>query len=264
MKDYVGEYNNWTVDEFIEFADSLDKNTTIFDPFYNRETFMYQCMCASGYAWIDADQKICDFNDPSFMKLVGFAQTLPEYTDYESGRYNEYSADPTAFGREGRFMIEEIYGVDAQYLFTNGFYTFDSPIHITGFPSADRKGTSIVLEKVAVLNNDSEDLDAAWSFAKLLLSEKYQNRTDMGLYPVLKTALYDRCMEGMRADERVTKEDFEELYDILTTSDRLYFTDYELTNLVTSTVMDGCSSRKTPEQIATDVQKAVSEYLESK
>lgn len=259
--EYVGEYDNWTVDEFIEYNEGLDKNSTMFDPYMNRETFLYQLMCASGYSWVDPDLKICDFNDPSFMKLVGFAKTLPEYTDYESARYNKYSEDPMAFGRDGLYRIHEIYGVDAEYLFTNGFYTFDAPMTITGFPSADRKGTTIILEKVAVLNNDSEDLDAAWSFAKMLLSENYQTKDDMGLYPVLKSSLYDRCMLGMHADDRVTKEDFEKLYEILTTCDRMYFSDYELTNLVSETVKDCMNRWMTPEQIATEVQKVVTDYL---
>ena len=263
-KEYVGDYDNWTVDEFIEYNESLEDNAKMFDPYMNRETFVNQLMCASGYAWIDPDLKICDFNDPSFMKLIGFAQSLPEYTDYESTRYNEYSEDPQAFGREGKFRIDEIYGVDGQYLFTNGVNTFDAALNITGFPSADRKGTTVILENVAVLNNDCEDLDAAWSFAKMLLSEDYQTREGMGLYPVLKSSLYDICMLSMRADDRITKEDFEKLYEILTSCDRLYFADYHVTNLVTETVIDCCGGRMTPEQTATEVQKVVTDYLSEK
>ncbi len=260
-KEYVGDYDNWTVDEFIECSESLENETYMFDPNMNRETFMYHCMCAGGYAWIDPDQKICDFNDPSFMKLVGYAQKLPEYTDYESARYNQYSDDPTEFGRDGGFLIDEIYGTDAEYLFTNAFYTFDLPVNITGFPSADRKGTTIILDKVAVLNNDSPDLDAVWNFTRSLLSEDYQTKEHSAQYPVLKSALYDKCMLGMHADDRVTKEDFEKLYEILITSDRKYFADYELTNLVTQTVCVSIQRRMTPEQIATEVQKVVTDYL---
>ena len=263
-KNYVGDYDNWTVDEFIEYSDGLDDDSTIFNPYYNRFYFMSECIQFSGYLWIDKDFRFCDFNDPSFMKLVGYYQSLPQDTDFESERFIDYMEDSVAFGRDGRYRINKGYGYSFDIFYRDANYTFDSPAKITGFPTSDKKGSAIILENIAVLNASSDDLDTAWSFVKLLFGKEYQSGNDYRSFPVLKSALREDADSAAEADNEVSKDDAESLYRILTTTDRLCFTDGEIITLVYSVVNEGTDKGKTPEEIATDVQKSVSDYLSEK
>ena len=289
-REFFSDIDNWDVDTFLEYAESLDpEQSLMMSMFETRSEFISDMIKYDGYCWVRSDEYTCDFNDPSFMKLLGYAASLPEEVDFESIHMQNYwdgSDDMMATGEVRMYL-------NYMNIFKEGYYdAFVSckgePVFI-GFPSPDSKGSVITYTPYYLLKADSLMLKESWDFIKQVLLSDYQNSQDHYSIPVLKSAfdsLMDQCDEPFNYTSEVngsysyiptyivdgesveadlmTQEQIDEAKDFIYSIDRHAFEDPDITELIISEINHGLDMGNTPEQIASSVQIAVQGLLDQR
>ena len=289
-EEFLAGYENWNVDTFLEYVDALDPDEAIpFNMFEIRENFLDDMLRYNGYLWIDRDGYSCDFNDPSFGRLLGFAKTIPTEIDYDSIHMQNYwdgSDNMTATG-EVRVNLEYMSSFKDSYFDT--YADCQGNAVYVGFPSPNSQGSVLSQMNSYVIKADSIMIKESWDFIKQLLKYDYQTSEGFFNFPVLKDAFEVR-MEECSSPYVYENEDGEEyeytpVYymsdneipiplmnddqikaaeEFIYTIDREEFLDPDLENLIISEINLGFVNGNTPEEIASSVQVLVQNYLDEK
>ena len=285
-KDYLDGHRNWTFDEFLEYSDEVTSNgDMMFSPYMVRSTFLSDSLYVNGNSWVNTDFGTCDFNDPSFMKLIGYAMTLHETSNYDSDVTDFYWNNNDRLYIDGYVRLDDAYIYDLHSFYFNEYFELRCRPYIVGFPSVDGCGSAMLYYTSFVMKPDSWNMDEAWSFAKMLLGEEYQNSINDGL-PVLKSALLNQCKRAFDLDdpsseyynsdiyyyvdgemcemEIPTDKEIEEYVEYFLSIDKIFFNDFDIDNTVTLAVANGSMQGKTPEEIATSIQMDAQAILEDR
>ena len=288
--DYVSDCRNWNVDDFLEYSDSLDPEQSImFTMFETRDNFLEDMLKYDGYCWIDRDHYSCDFNDISFMRLVGYAADIPKDIDFESNHMYNYWDNSEDMYYTGEVRINLSYITSYKDDYYNAYAACKNEPVFVGFPSPDSQGSVITYTGYYLLSSGSPMLDKSWDFIKQVLLTDYQTSDEIFNFPVLKSAFEARmadlstpvvlvnedgeeydCMPSYELDGEwlevplISSEGISEAEDFICSIDRLSFEDRELIELIKSIINDGLDSSLAPEQIASSVQLAVQEVLDAR
>ena len=284
---YMSGYENWSVDEFLTMDEELKASGAhMFDPFVNRERFVEEMMHLTGSAWVNMDSCTCDFTDPSFMKLIGYALSLNEYYSYD-GYGDDYWRREGEMRENGYIRLNMTRIPGPLSMVSNGYSYFNDKPAYVGFPSPDHEGSAIWFDYNVILKADSEYLSESWNLVKKFLQPEYQN--DAYTMPVLLDSLekefdeYHAEVIGYddQGNEVMGPPTYcfgEEEYEVPTLSNmemdiyysqilsvsNLYFTDEEIIDMVKQAVSEGSMQGKTPEEIASALQLQVLDYLNEK
>lgn len=289
-EEFLAGYENWNVDTFLEYVNALDPDEAIpFSMFEIRENFLDDMLRYNGYIWVDRDGYSCDFNDPSFGRLLGFAKTIPADIDYDSIHMQNYwngSDDMTATG-EIRLNLSYISSFKDTYFDT--YAACHGNASFVGFPSPNSQGSVLSSMSSYMIKADSIMIKESWDFIKQLLKYDYQTSDNIYNFPVLKDA-FELSMEACASPYVYTNENDEEyeytpVYYVEDTEiqiplmtddqvkaaeefiysiDREEFVDPDLENLIISEINLGFANGNTPEEIASSVQVLVQNYLDEK
>ncbi len=284
---YMSGYENWMVDDFLALDEELRASGShMFDPFVTRERFVDEMMHITGSSWVNLDAGTCDFTDPSFMKLLGYALSLSEY--YSTDGYgNDYWEKEAELRENGNIRLAFTRITRPVYMVSNGYSTFNEKPVIVGFPSPDSEGSAIYYDYNMLLKADSEHLSEAWDLVKRFLLPEYQE--DSYGMPVLLECLEQQmadCNEDVTTidengdsvtgpltyyfnDEeyevpQLSDSELKQYYDQLLSVGSLYFTDTVIIDMVKTAVSEGSIQGKTPEEIASQLQLQVLDYLREK
>ena len=285
--EFFGETSDWTVDDLIEFSlRAENENTMLFQPYLSRRFFVEMMMEMSGYEWIDPDNKTCDFNDPSFYKLVGYAMSLPEYADYASEKTMLYNNDYDTFMREIGYKAATCYDSKISDIINDGYSTFGCEPVLLGFPSVSGSRPVVRFYDFYAINADSKLIEDAWDFVKVFYSEEYQEKAERYSLPVLKSVFeesvrsslgYGRYFEEYGFDEDyipeyyfggeyyelppVSEEQIDAFLEHVYSARNCELNDAALLSLVEDIICENADGGKTPEEVGTLVQAAVQDYL---
>ena len=288
--EFVSGYENWDVDTFLEYSDSLDPEESImFTMFETRSNFLEDLLKYDGYCWVDRNKFTCDFNDPSFVRLLAYAQTIPEYIDYDSVHMSNYWNDSYKMYASGEIRVSTSYMADFKEGFTDAYANCQSEPVFVGFPSPDSQGSVITYYNTYLLKADSPLLDDSWVFIKQVLQSSFQNSDKIVNIPVLKSAFEEKmadCANPFTSTNEageeydfmpsyysdgdwldvpvMTSEQIEYGKEMICSIDRACFEDQELMELILDEINSGFNSGETPEQIASDIQLAVQEVLDQR
>lgn len=173
----VGDRTGWNAEEFSHVLAALPEGMEVVSEM-SRQDYIAAYMDACADEIIDYESGTCHFNSPDFITALEFAATLPETAEvYGEG---EYTVDPQGYMFDSRYiedkvLLQPVSVIRIKDLCSriNGALGEDGSY--IGFPSDSREGGVLQIYGTSfVLSSQSDCLDGAWSFARYLLTEEYQ------------------------------------------------------------------------------------------
>lgn len=206
----LGDRDTWTIQEFIDFADSLPEDTNVIGEL-TRDYFMSMVMQYNGNDFIDMATGKCSFDSEDFISMLEFAKTLPEELsedyygeDYWMNYESQYREDRTIL------MPTHIASMRDMNTYMNGYFGED--VTFIGFPTSSGNGSIISAYDSFVLSSKSKILDGAWEFVRYYLTDEYQKSMDWG-FPVSKEVFMEKAKEGLGRPYWVNENGEKEYYD---------------------------------------------------
>jgi ABC-type glycerol-3-phosphate transport system substrate-binding protein len=178
QKKYVGDKENWTVDDFISHWEQMPEGSTI-DTAVNSENVYYTILRANLESFVDYENAEVHFDSPEFKKILEFCNRFPSNNgqkgecDYESPIFVEqriFSGIMSA-----KWFCETSDDTEPEALNTS----FDAPYTMVGFPSSDGEGAfffdSSGIGRYSIsAKSSSEKQEGAWQFIRTLYTEEFQ------------------------------------------------------------------------------------------
>lgn len=211
----VGKERGWTMEEFQSLMDSLPEGTQGFGD-VSRDNFLSMMMTFCGVDFIDPTTGKCSFDSPEFLNILEFAKTLPDGSSEGSVAMDDsYWKDYETQYRENRTVLMRVSVSDVSNLNYTIVGGFGEEITFIGFPNENRNGSVLAATMSYVLSARSKNLEGAWEFVKVFLSEDYQKKISWGL-PVLRSAFLEKAQEATKRpyylDENGQKVEYDNTY----------------------------------------------------
>jgi len=179
----VGDRSGWTVNSFNEMADSLPEGVAPLAGM-SQSQLLSASLSGSLQSFADVSSGKADFNSASFLSMLEFAKTYG-IKDTPDNNNNVAIVDDLDLARNHALALAHCY-IHSAYDYERIEAAFGEPVSIVGYPSPDLAGALCVPGGIFAVAASSKYPDAAWDFAKILLSENIQENV-MGI-PVLKSA----------------------------------------------------------------------------
>lgn len=286
--EYLDGMTSWTVDEFLEYADTAEANgDKMFNLYTSRQEFISGLLDQCGYEWIDMDRLSCDFNDPGFYRLIGYSLTLPEYIDYNGEYADFYWENYDHIYMDGYVRLKHLSITDFKSDYFSSYADLNAAPVFIGWPSSGSNGSSISYSNYFMLNKNSLLPDESWDFVKYFITD-YQNTDKYYGFPVLKSSLEDVLGSATKpySETGSDGEEYEYTYnyyvdgeecavpvmshsqvkeyeDFILSVDRLYFNEDEIKEIITEELNNAAQEGKTPEETASRIQIRVQDYLDT-
>ncbi len=284
--EYLDGRTSWNVDEFLEYAESVDSNgDRMFNIYNTRPEFISGLINQCGYEWVDMDRLSCDFNDPGFYRLIGYSLTLPEYVDYNDEYADFYWENYDHIMMDGYVRLKPLTITDFKIDYFCAYADLNEAPVFVGLPSSGSNGSSIGYSNYFMLNKDSLFLDSSWDFVKYFITD-YQNTDLYYGFPVLKSSLEDVLVSATKPytetgsdgkDHEYTYNYYvdgemyevpimdrsmvQEYEDFILSVDRLVFNEEEIWEIINEELYNAAMEGKTPEETASRIQVLVQDYL---
>lgn len=173
-KEYVGDKQNWTVDEFLEHWNAMPDNATISGS-RNAEDIYYDILRSNLTSYVDYTKAEVYFDSSDFRKLLEFCGSFEsnygEKTDLDYNapnfisvyKVNGFSSSLLGYNNSGtnETLVSHI---------KDGEYT------LVGYPGSDGQGSYISTngEYSICSNSSKEKQSAAWEYIRQFYIEEYQ------------------------------------------------------------------------------------------
>lgn len=166
---YVGEEENWTVDDFISHWEQMPEGSTV-NGSLNSENIYYDILRSNLETFVDYENAKVNFNCLEFKKILEFCNKFESNNgqktewDYESQRF------VLVYDLSG-IMSAKVFGEsDSIGLNTNPPYT------LVGYPSPDGQGAFFTSDFTYSISAKSspEKQQGAWEFIRQFYTEEYQ------------------------------------------------------------------------------------------
>lgn len=174
---YVGDKENWTVDDFISRWEQMPEGSTV-NGSRNSENIYYDILRNNLESFVDYENVKVDFDCPEFRKILEFCNRFESNNgqkcewDYESPKF------VVTFDLSG-IMSANVFG-DSREIGLN----FNPPYTIVGYPSPDGQGaffTSNFMYSISA-KSSPEKQKGAWEFIRQFYTEEYQLNNVMEKY----------------------------------------------------------------------------------
>ena len=173
--EYVGDKQNWSIDEFLDHWEKMPDDTTISGN-RNSETIFYELIRPNLPSFVDYGNASVNFDSYDFRKMLEFC------SEFESTNGQKANLDYSAPNFLSKYeingysaavinTIEPISNEQSYSHIKDGNYT------IVGFPSSDGEGAYLTGSgiKCSICKTSSkEKQNAAWEFIKQFYTEEYQ------------------------------------------------------------------------------------------
>lgn len=214
LESVIGEYaENWNTDAFLELANSLPENTSMFAGDITRGSMLEILMTAMYGEFINVNTGKCTFNDGKFAKLLEYCGTLRDKSIYETVDWDNvddsFWQDMNDAPAEGRVALTNYYFSSFSDLTSLMNYNLKTDkITLVGYPT--ESGNPIIADSGSsiAVSSRSQVKDGAWQFVKSLLSKEYQDNLEWE-FPVLTSSLI-KLMEKQIEDDQEAKKREEE------------------------------------------------------
>lgn len=259
--DVLGELDGWTLDECIQFLETIGYKDYLFGPNISRSVVLVaQFLPYYTDSFLDWETGECSFDSEEFCKLL---ELIKEYAPSEQ----EWEpTEETELFETGRQLLYEkpIYAVNSVQEFTQ---IIGEPCFI-GIPRSDGSGSAFMYEQSFSISSLSEHPDAAWDFVSILMQEDYQ--LDMAGFPVVSDVLetylqsgedITYILDGNITVGETTEEDRELTRRLINETDRMVQYDYALMQIVREEAEKYFQDLKTVEEASENIQNRVSLYM---
>ena len=275
----IGEQSGWTVDEFVEMADSLPVGTVALGD-RSQSNLLYFALSNSYNDYVNHSSKQVCFDSDNFMKLLNWAKTYGlDDEKYENGEVfvDEYTLLQnrqlalTSAGISHPNNISQIWN----------YFPVGEPLNFVGYPSPSRPGPSVdLLTRYSILSN-SKYAEGAWEFIRICISEEAQNEiveNEQGI-PILKSSvdyLLDRALYPEKYDwvddmtgegympDAVSEEDAGIFIDLMYSANSQTYMDSNLWAIIQEEVQAFFNDQKTVEDVAVIIQNRAQTYMDEK
>lgn len=162
---YVGDKENWTIDEMIEHWNAMPEGSTFNG--HTTKDYVYMTILRNNISsFIDFENNTTNYNSPEFIKILEFINSF----DAPEGYKQEINWNTPHF-----IMNFPIYGFED---FHDSLWNEQNePVTVVGYPSPDESGILIDSSgfKYSVCEYSSPEVkQGAWEFIKTLVSYDFQ------------------------------------------------------------------------------------------
>lgn len=247
--EFVGERSGWSVEDFVEAAESAPDGITIFNGF-NNESALLEILSASVNSFVDLENHTCDFESDEFISLL---KIIHSKQTYESSEYDES-------GILGNHCLLDFVGYTGSHI-TSSESSQEHEITPVGYPGVSGSGAAMSYADGSFwgIYEGSTQKDAAWSFLKTLLTEEYESEYIRG-FPITVDS-FELCVQHIRDKDILDKEELDDLISIIehTTTTRNY--NSPIIKIIMEEVPYYFSGEKSAEDVAAIIQNRVQTYI---
>lgn len=289
--DVVGDTPGWTYEEFDQALASMPEGCQAFDVYTTKDSILTTCLALDMDDFVDWSSGECSFESQQFIDLLNFANKFPAEFDYEN--YDWSTAESTeSLIAQGKQMLLAAYISqfnDIQYY----DYYFKDATYI-GYPTANGVGNMLNVNGGLAISSKCANKEAAWEFVRTVLTEDYQKElyalpTNLNAYNSLledaMTPEYQKDAEGNillgESGEKIqvsmggmgtatgeviefyalTQEEADKLWDVITSTTKLYTSDEEIRNIVTEQAQAFFAGQKSAEEVAKLIQSKANIFV---
>lgn len=281
----LGDRDTWTIQEFMDFADSLPEGTNVIGEL-TRDYFMNMVMQYSGNDFIDVATGKCNFDSEDFISMLEFAKTLPvELSEDYFG--DDYWMNYESQYREDRTILMPAYIANMRDMSTyvNGYFGED--VTFIGFPTSSGNGSIISAYDSYVLSSKSKNLEGAWEFVRYYLTDEYQKTADWG-FPVSKEVFMEKAQEGLGRPywvneetgekeyydhywnvngesvilDPLNQEQLDQLVEVVTSADALYYYNEDIQNIISEEAAAFFEGQKSVQEVVKIIQSRAQIFVD--
>lgn len=272
---YVGEKENWTVDEMIEHYNAAPENVS-FNMEHDKYGVFMNTIRGNLGSFIDYEKGTANFDDPEFIKILEFCNRFGE----SSSIANDVDRTAPLFLRQNAIYSFQGYHMDLWEFSSKG-----DECTFVGYPSDDGCGAFIDVGYAfsICLSADDDVKRGAWEFIKMMTSEEVQNEmlednSVDGLFPINNKSFEKSAKDCMGTGENIismqgteydigylTEEEYERLITYINNTKKVKTTLYtELYVIIDEEVRKFFNGEYTAEEAAAMIQNRASIMVSEK
>lgn len=205
---YVGEKQNWTIDEMISAYENREKKDMQFSINDYKNNMFYTAFLSNLNSHVDYVNKKFTYDKAELVKLLEFINTFEDEPNWEDPAIMEetqFEWDNYQTGMiKDKYLIYDagVYDFRSYHELTAGIFA-NEPITFVGYPSADGSGIKLNMsDLVFSIVSNSSNKDACWKFIRQFLTEDYQSpngdNSNIWNFPVNKNA-FDKLAEQSKS-----------------------------------------------------------------
>jgi len=269
----VGDRTSWTLADALELLETMPEETSLLPP-TDREAFLRTMIAYCGGSLIDTGSVKCSFQSQEFTDILEYAKNLPEEPDPETCG-EDYWRNYEVQYREGRTVLAdmEISSFEDAPYYANDLFGAD--VSYIGFPCGNGSGAYIRAQEAYAISAHSKYLRGAWEFLRYYLTDEYQSNLETGL-PVQKKYFLESSLKILNKNQNhytnaesgtpefLTEEQLAKLIQFILSTDRCYYTNEDIMNIVIEEAGAFFSGNKTAQETAEVIQRRVQLYLDER
>jgi len=162
----LGDRTHWTLDELLDYAESLPADEDLMWQAYNSNAAEY-ILGPAGYSmFVDFDTHTSSFDSELFVRYLKFAASLPDNYLHYNERHSPYPKEALAGGKITLGHISEICS-SRDWLRLKGHFPQWGHT-VIGFPSDSPASSYATAEWAFVITSFADDSDEVWEIVKKL------------------------------------------------------------------------------------------------
>ena len=257
----LGSYPGWNMDEFIAVFDANPQADKAAGAWSSKIYFLSMLLTYNWDDYVDRETGAAYFDSKKFINLLELANTFPSETD------NDPNIPVNTFDliSEGRQIMEMMpFGTVAAIEFFRTM--FGDEIVFKGFPTEKRNGNSFTLRTSIAITNTCKEIDAAWEFVRMFLTEDYQRDFTPRSFPINKELFEERLYMAMHssggAGDPLSQEEVDRFKSAINNTTRLRGdVNQTLWEIVTESASEFFNGQMTAENAARIIQSRATIYI---
>jgi len=269
----LGSDPGWTVDEFLAVFDENPQADIPMGGYISKDMFFTNVLRGDMDKFIDWESGAAYFDSDEFIALLETANTFPMDINEDN---NRKMIELVATGRQ--IMLMNFFtGVSDLPTYRT---LFGGDLVIKGFPKINRDGNDFVPMSCLAITSNCSDIDAAWEFVRIFLTEDYQrNGTPDWMFPASKVVFDQRLEKAMIPTEgsgsasfsgggmleienpELSQAEADTVRAFIDSITRMWYRDTSLETIVSESAEDFFNGMTTASEAARVVQSRVTVYI---
>ena len=267
----VGSYPGWNMNEFTAVLEANPNADYVMGQGITKMNFLQILLMLNMDSFVDWSTSSVSFDSIDFSDLLMFADSFPDDYDWN----DEYVGEHVLI-REGRQIMAAV-----------GFNSFDDyqmyralfggDLVFKGFPNENRNGFSLMTNTSFAITNKCTDVDGAWGFLRMFMTEKWQNDHSWYGLPTNKNVFDKMLKDAMTEDEygnrsmswdgmeiemkTLTQADADQINALIDSISGSAGQDEALWNIISENAADYFSGRSSLEDTVRVIQNRASIYV---
>lgn len=283
----VGNETGWTVDEFIQLANSFEKGTSL-NSVTTRERVMDLLCNYDINKYVDWSKGECYFDKGEFAKILEFSNNYINIDEYIKENEENNVSEVTRIRNKQQILLDAYISSCDEYMVAKEIY--GEKITFKGHPSSEGNGVAVDSSGSSLLaiSSKSKYKDEAWEFVRQSYLPKVKNTdTDMimslpirqdDLDIILEKAKTPRTYKDENGNEQIdyniwgfedieikipypTDEDIAEIKKIINSADTLLESNDKIAEMVKEESEAFYKGQKSADEVAKVIQSRVSVYV---